>query len=168
MHQRCYKIRHTRFENISIVFFSKLNIIFCYWCHRFKIPFCMRKHMSWCFFTKMIFSTLPRFIYKHETAGNPFMYLYKNYISCLCINPFIIGLAENPILQIYQSLHLHINNILYLGHGFSISKTCRNKIPLNKNGYKYFSKMIKSSWKLKYCKHSHNEFFAQINRDTRL
>ena len=53
--------------------------------------------------------------------------------------PIIIGLAENPVLKIYQSLHLHINNILYLGHGFPISKTCRNQIPPIKNGYKYFS-----------------------------
>ena len=92
IHQRCYKIRHTRFKkykrtNNVRYFSSKLNIIFWYWCHRFKIPFFMRKHFTWCFFTKMIFSTLPRFIYKHETAGNPCMYLYKNYITCLCINP---------------------------------------------------------------------------------
>ena len=112
IHQRCYKIRHTRFENISIVlltkfkeepimfdFLSKLNIIFCYWCHRFKIPFCMRKHLSWCYFTKMIFSTLPRFIYKHETAGNPFMYLYKKLYFVFMYKPIYNRISRKSCPQ---------------------------------------------------------------------
>ena len=111
------------------------------------------------FFTNMIFAILPRFIYKHETAGSPFMYLYKNQITCLCTNLFMIGLAKNPVLKIYHSLHLHINNIFYLGHGFSTSMTWRVEIKsrraqINMNN---LLKIIKWSWKLKYFKHSSND-----------
>ena len=107
----------------------------------------------------MIFAILPRFIYKHEMAGSPFMYLYKNQITCLCTNLFMIGLAKNPVLKIYHSLHLHINNILYLGHGFCISMTRRNKIPRAQITTNNLMKIMKLSWKLKYFKHSNNTKF---------
>ena len=104
----------------------------------------------------MIFAILPRFIYKQETAGSPFMYLYKNMF---CTNPFIVGLTKIPVVKIYHSRHLHINNILYLGHGFCISMTRRNKIPRAQITTNNLMKIMKLSWKLKYFKHSNNTKF---------